>query len=157
MQSIGTRLNSDTYQKVEDRCRGSGCSKSEYIKRLIANDLNGKVPLSSEIIPKVKSKIIIRKPVTLDAHQEAEQPKPEPPKEDPHITLGKRLPRGVNFAECRGCHTVIQNPHVTTRFKACPQCSANTVPRDNTICPTCGKHSESDEWDDSDVELEEEW
>ena len=46
MNSIGTRLNSDTYQKVEERCRGSGCSKSEYIKRLIANDLN-KNPTSS--------------------------------------------------------------------------------------------------------------
>ncbi len=161
-KGLTTHVNKDIGTQIEERCKGLNCSKSEYLRNLVLRDLNGNdkqnnnTSSSSEaqVKPRVKNKIIIRKPVTVD-HQAVEQPKLEPPKEDPHITLAKRLPRGINFAECRGCHTVIQNPHVTTKFKSCPHCSANTVPKDNKICPTCGKESESDEWDDSDVELEE--
>ena len=79
------------------------------------------------------------------------------PKQDPHDTLAQMLPKGVNFGKCANgeCGKKIKNAKgVTTKFKACPNCRANTVPKNNDYCPTCGK--EPEEWDDSDIELESE-
>ena len=76
-------------------------------------------------------------------------------KQDPHDTLAQMLPKGVNFGKCANgnCGTKIKNAKgLTTKFKACPNCRANTVPKNNDYCPTCGK--EPEEWDDSDIELE---
>lgn len=77
------------------------------------------------------------------------------PKEDPHEVLAKNMPKGVNFGKCANgnCGTKIKNAKgLTTKFKACPNCKANTVPKSSDFCPTCGQDSE--EWDDSDIEIE---
>jgi len=90
---------------------------------------------------------------------------PEPKKEeskDPHEEMTKALPSGVNFAKCEGAdcgHVKLKNPKQTTKYKACPSCKANTVPKNNDFCPNCGIEEESkkfQEWEDSDIETEEE-
>lgn len=77
------------------------------------------------------------------------------PKEDPHKLLGEMLPKGVNFGKCANgnCGTKIKNAKgITTKFKTCPNCRFNGVPKSSSFCPTCGKDSE--EFDDSDIDLE---
>jgi len=89
----------------------------------------------------------------------------EPPKEeskDPHEEMTKALPSGVNYAKCEGAdcgHVKLKNPKQTTKYKACPHCKANMVPKNNDYCPNCGLEEESkkfEEWEDSDIEIEEE-
>jgi len=76
---------------------------------------------------------------------------------DPHSVLERGLPRGQNFAKCEGndCgHRKLTNPTKTTSFKTCKNCDANTVPKTNDYCSTCGFESDvEDDWDDSDVDL----
>jgi len=90
---------------------------------------------------------------------------PEPPKQetkDPHEEMTKALPSGVNYAKCEGAdcgHVKLKNPKQTTKYKACPHCKANMVPKNNDFCPNCGIEEESkkfEEWEDSDIEIEEE-
>lgn len=92
-------------------------------------------------------------------------PIPEPPKEeskDPHEEMTKALPSGVNYAKCEGAdcgHVKLKNPKQTTKHKACPECKNNNVPKSSDFCPNCGLEEESkkfEEWEDSDIELEEE-
>ncbi len=71
---------------------------------------------------------------------------------DPHEDIMKGMT--TNYAKCKNCDMKIKNPRIVTKFKTCPNCNSNTVPKQNDFCPTCGK--ESDEWDESDVEIEEE-
>jgi len=78
------------------------------------------------------------------------------PDQDPHMTLRKNLPSGVNFAKCEGddCgHVKLQNPQQTTSWKACPNCKNNNVPDNFDYCPVCGieDRNDIDFWGDSDV------
>lgn len=109
-------------------------------------------------IRKKKPKIIIEEQQTNEIkqndtkHEHTHEPKP-----DPHDELAQMLPKGVNYGKCANgnCGTKIKNAKgMTTKFKACPHCKANTVPKSNDYCPTCGK--EPEEWDESDIELEKE-
>ena len=81
---------------------------------------------------------------------------------DPHEELAKIMPRSVNFAKCpNGDCTkgLIKNAKgITRKFKSCPNCKNNSVPKKGDYCPTCGltdedleKHNE--EWDDSDLDI----
>jgi len=87
--------------------------------------------------------------------------KKEEPK-DPHEEMTKALPSGVNFAKCEGTdcgHVKLKNPNQTTKYKACPNCKNNNVPKNNDFCPNCGIEEESkkfQDWEDSDIETEEE-
>lgn len=93
-------------------------------------------------------------------------PTPEPLKKeeekDPHEEMTKALPSGVNFAKCEGAdcgHIKLKNPTQTTKYKACPNCKNNNVPKNNDFCPNCGIEEESkkfEEWEDSDIEIEKE-
>jgi RNA polymerase subunit RPABC4/transcription elongation factor Spt4 len=79
------------------------------------------------------------------------------PQEDPHEELSKLLPKGINFGKCANgnCGTKFKNAKgLTKKYKACPGCKTNTVPKSSDFCPTCGK--EDEDWDESDVELEDE-
>ena len=77
--------------------------------------------------------------------------------EDPHITLRKNLPSGVNYAKCEGAdcgHVKLKNPNQTTKHKACPECKNNNVPKNSDFCPNCGLEEESkkfEQWEDSDI------
>jgi hypothetical protein len=81
---------------------------------------------------------------------------------DPHEELAKIMPRSVNFSKCPNgdCSKgLIKNAKgITTKFKKCPNCQNNAVPKAGDYCPTCGVTQEdldkSDaEWDDSDLEI----
>lgn len=97
-----------------------------------------------------------------------QQPSPPPPetkpeeKKDPHEEMIKALPSGVNFAKCEGAdcgHVKLKNPNQTTKHKSCPNCKNNSVPTNSDFCPNCGLEEESkkfEEWEDSDIEIEEE-
>lgn len=80
-------------------------------------------------------------------------------KKDIHEELSELLPRGQNFGKCANgnCATMVKNPNPVTKFKACPGCKNNAVPKNNDFCPTCGITENSkkfDEWEESDLELE---
>ena len=80
-------------------------------------------------------------------------------KKDVHEELADLLPRGQNFGKCANgsCATMVINKNPTTKFKACPGCKNNAVPKNNDFCPTCGMTENSkkfDEWEDSDLEIE---
>ena len=91
-----------------------------------------------------------------------EPPKKEEPKEDPHETMKKALPTGVNYAKCEGSdcgHQKLKNPTQTTKHKTCPDCKNNNVPKNSDFCPNCGLEEQSkgfEEWEQSDIEVEEE-
>lgn len=81
----------------------------------------------------------------------------EMPKEDPHETLSKNMPKGVNFGKCANgnCGIKVKNAKgITTKYKKCTNCGANTVPKSSDFCPTCGK--DSDEFDESEINIESE-
>ena len=82
-------------------------------------------------------------------------------KKDVHDELAELLPRGQNFGKCANgsCATMVINKNPTTKFKACPGCKNNAVPKNNDFCPTCGITENSkkfDEWEESDLEIEQE-
>ena len=89
-------------------------------------------------------------------------PAPEPHKhneKDIHEELSELLPRGQNFGKCANgnCATMVKNPNPVTKFKSCPGCKNNAVPKNNDFCPTCGINENSkkfDEWEESDLEIE---
>lgn len=79
-------------------------------------------------------------------------------KKDVHEELAELLPRGQNFGKCANgsCATMVINKNPVTKFKACPGCKNNAVPKNNDFCPTCGINENSkkfDEWEESDLEL----
>ena len=91
-------------------------------------------------------------------YQQQEEPKHEH-KKDIHEELSELLPRGQNFGKCANdnCATMVKNPNPVTKFKACPGCKNNAVPKNNDFCPTCGiteNNKKFDEWEDSDLEIE---
>ena len=78
---------------------------------------------------------------------------------DIHEELSELLPRGQNFGKCANgnCATMVKNPNPVTKFKSCPGCKNNAVPKNNDFCPTCGINENSkkfDEWEESDLEIE---
>jgi len=76
--------------------------------------------------------------------------------------MEKSLPSGVNFAKCEGSdcgHQKLKNPTQITKHKACPNCKFNGIPKNSDYCPNCGTEELSknfEEWEDSDIEVEEE-
>ncbi len=91
--------------------------------------------------------------------QTTQIPKPkEEPKKLSHDELAEVMPHGVNAMSCPGgdCgHMKLKNPKQTKKWKSCPHCEANTVPKDTEFCPYCTKNVDPDELDDG-VELESE-
>ena len=55
---------------------------------------------------------------------------------------------------------VLKNKKFVTKFKSCPKCGCNNVPKNGSICPCCGKGEPEDDedkedyWEDSSIELE---
>jgi len=79
-------------------------------------------------------------------------------KKDVHEELADLLPRGQNFGKCANgsCATMVINKNPVTKFKSCPGCKNNAVPKNNDFCPTCGiteNTKDFDEWEESDLEL----
>ena len=93
--------------------------------------------------------------------QQMQQPKQEAKKEPElsHDDLADLMPKGVNFGKCAdgSCHDKIKNKKFVSKFKTCPNCDSNSVPKGHNFCPTCGideKNDEDDFWQESEVELE---
>ena len=75
-----------------------------------------------------------------------------------HAEMAELLPKGVNYSPCPGndCgHQKLKNPNQTKEFKVCESCNHNGVPKDQEICPGCGKEVSKDA-DESDINLGEE-
>lgn len=80
-----------------------------------------------------------------------------------HEELAKLMPKSANFAKCRdgNCEKgLIKNANPTRKFKSCPNCKNNAVPKSGDYCPTCGLTNEDlekneTEWDNSDLEIPE--
>lgn len=100
--------------------------------------------------------------------QIAPPPIPEPMQQPQERTytneeLSELMPSGVNFAVCKGkncADSKIQNKNLVTKFKQCPKCGCNNVPKNSSMCPCCGVDEPQDEdekedyWEDSDIELD---
>ena len=90
-----------------------------------------------------------------------EPPKPPEEKKDPHEEMEKSLPTGVNIAKCEGAdcgHKKLKNPTQITKFKACPSCNHNGIPKNSDYCDKCGLDEDSkefEEWEDSELEIKE--
>ena len=84
----------------------------------------------------------------------------EKPRKLKHEELEEIMPKGVNFTRCIGSdcgHQKLENPKPITKFKACPNCKNNSVPKSSDLCPTCGldeQNKKFEEWDESDIEIE---
>lgn len=128
-------------------------------------------PLEFDLeMPEVKPTIQV-KPEPMINYKLPPQPQPMPftqpqehnheHKKDIHEELSELLPRGQNFGKCANgnCATMVKNPNPVTKFKSCPGCKNNAVPKNNDFCPTCGITENSkkfDEWEESDLEIEQE-
>lgn len=91
-----------------------------------------------------------------------EVPAPEVHNHDPHEDLAKLMPKSVNFAKCPNgdCSKgLIKNAKgLNRRFKTCPNCGNNGVPKSSDYCPTCGLtdndlEDKDETWDSSDIEI----
>ena len=137
------------------KCKGGVCEQDIEIEGLeIPED---KPVITRQVQPQVNFQ-------TATAYQPnppmqfPEEPKHEH-KKDIHEELSELLPRGQNFGKCANgnCATMVKNPNPVTKFKACPGCKNNAVPKNNDFCPTCGITENSkkfEEWDESDLEIE---
>lgn len=73
-------------------------------------------------------------------------PAPEPKKEEKKLTheeLADMIPDGINAMACPGgdCgHMKLKNKKQTSKWKSCPNCEANTVPKGHEFCPYCTKN-----------------
>ena len=81
---------------------------------------------------------------------------------DPHEELAKIMPRSVNFAKCPSgdCSKgLIKNAKgLNLKFKTCPNCKNNAVPKSSDYCPTCGLtdvdlEKNDEDWDSSEIEI----
>ena len=135
------------------KCKGGVCEQDIEIEGLeIPED---KPVITRQVQPQVNFQT---PPVQSIQYQPQEEPKHEH-KKDIHEELSELLPRGQNFGKCANgnCATMVKNPNPVTKFKACPGCKNNAVPKNNDFCPTCGITENSkkfDEWEDSDLEIE---
>ncbi len=115
-------------------------------------------PPGSFTTPPAQQTILLQQPT---APQMPEKHADPPTEEDKHKLMKDLMPSGVNFAKCQGTdcgHKKIKNNTQTQRFKACPGCKNNNIPKNNDFCPTCGldeEHKDFDEWEDSDIEMKE--
>lgn len=94
-----------------------------------------------------------------------EAPKVEVPHthtQDPHDELAKIMPKSTNFAKCPNgdCSKgLIKNARgINTKFKTCPNCGNNGVPKGSDYCDKCGLTEEDlekndTEWDSSDLNI----
>ena len=132
-------------------------SQTEIVKKpFTCPHCQGKAEIEIE---KQVPKVIISEKETVKEEHIHERPQTEQPKPNPHQEIANMLPKGVNFTKCTGedCGKKIKNAKgLTTKFKTCTNCGANTVPKGKKYCPTCGKDEDSEEpFDESDVKLEE--
>jgi len=76
--------------------------------------------------------------------------------------LTNLMPPGVNYAMCEGDNcsdSKLQNKNLVTKFKSCPKCGCNNVPKNSSMCPCCGVDEPKDEddkedyWESSEIEL----
>ena len=124
-------------------------------------------PLEFDLdVPEVKPTVQIKPEPQFNYQQTAPMQTQQVPltqehnhqKKDVHEELADLLPRGQNYGKCANgnCATMVINKNPTTKFKACPGCKNNAVPKNNDFCPTCGITENSkgfDEWEDSELEL----
>ena len=134
-------------------CKGGVCEQDIEIEGL-------EVPDPPKATITIKPQAQISYP-TAPAAQFAPQPEHVHEKKDVHEELADLLPRGQNYGKCANgsCATMVINKNPTTKFKACPGCKNNAVPKNNDFCPTCGITENSkkfDEWEESDLEIEQE-
>ena len=105
-----------------------------------------------------------KKPFDLEVKAPTvEVPKVEVPHtHDPHDELAKLIPKNSNFAKCPngncGGHLIKNAKGINLKFKTCPNCGNNAVPKSIDYCPTCGVTDEDlekkdSEWDSSDLEI----
>ena len=107
---------------------------------------NASFEFNTESIPQ------IQKPIQQETKKSKE---PELSHED----LADLMPKGVNFGKCAdgSCGDKIKNKKFVTKFKTCPNCDSNSVPKSHKFCPTCGideDQQDEDFWQESEVELE---
>jgi len=124
------------------------------------------IELDTEIdIPETKPSFEFQPSASFDfgqaPQQQMQQPKQEAKKEPElsHDDLADLMPKGVNFGKCAdgSCHDKIKNKKFVSKFKTCPNCDSNSVPKGHNFCPTCGideKTDDDDFWQESEVELE---
>ena len=132
-------------------CKGGVCEQDIEIEGL-------EVPDPPKATITIKPQAQISYPISPAAESTPPQ-EHNHQKKDVHEELADLLPRGQNYGKCANgsCATMVINKNPVTKFKACPGCKNNAVPKNNDFCPTCGmteNNKKFDEWEDSDLELE---
>jgi len=88
---------------------------------------------------------------------------PPTPKTYSNEELTNLMPPGQNFAMCKGDNcsdSKLKNKTQITKFKECPKCGCNNVPKNSSMCPCCGVDEPQDDddkenyWDESSIEIE---
>lgn len=102
-------------------------------------------------------------PASFQFEQQTAAQIPPPPqpqnKKLTHEEIAELIPKGINSIKCPGgdCgHKLIKNPKQTKKYKECPHCTANTLPKGSDSCPYCSKEIDEDEELDDGIELEDE-
>lgn len=133
--------------KVNEDCKNGKCGHEHEVPFEI-NEPPKAVPTASFV---------------MDNNQQQQQllqtppPQIEKPKKLTHEEMAEMIPNGINVMKCPGgdCgHQKIKNPKKTKKYKACPHCSANTLPKGSDTCPYCTKSIDEDEELDDGIELE---
>ena len=90
------------------------------------------------------------------------KPEPEQPKKLTHDEIGDIIPKGNNYFKCMGSdcgHKKLKHKEQVKKFKSCPNCRNNSIPKSNDYCPTCGideNDKKFEEWEESDIEIQQE-
>jgi len=95
------------------------------------------------------------KEIVRDEIKLSHMTKPQENKKISHANMTEMM--NSNYMPCPGgnCgHEKLRADNFTKEFKTCPGCNANTNHVENKFCSTCGAEHDKDDWQDSDVELE---
>ena len=135
------------------KCKGGVCEQDIEIEGL-------EIPEEKPVITRqVQPQINYQQTAPMQTQQIPPTQEHTHEKKDVHEELADLLPRGQNYGKCANgsCATMVINKNPTTKFKACPGCKNNAVPKNNDFCPTCGmteNNKKFDEWEESDLEIE---
>lgn len=148
-----------TIPKGYQDCDGGKCEKTQTFEV----DIPDVIPVV-ETVPQVEIQGVGQVQQQIQVPQVPPVQAPQTPQEKVFTPeeLAGLMPTGVNFAVCKGnncADSKIQNKNLTTKFKQCPKCGCNNVPKSSSLCPCCGTDEPEDEddkaeyWDASDIEL----
>lgn len=141
--------------------KGTVCKDGQICSQDINVDIDAPEPPAPKATPIPTPKIELPEPA-MPEHNHSHEEKPK--LSLTHDQMSELMPSSVNFAKCKDGNCglgLIKNSKITKEFKTCNHCGANSVPKKNEFCPTCGvKESDivedqrEDLWGESEIDTE---